>query len=147
MILVKKPPYNQHIQIITEMVVSVFRNVTLKETKRSSQWLAWNSSSLPSTHPTTRRQSSGWLFCFITQLIYMHQPVWWPRSGSTLAQEISPCPTVPSHYLSQCGLIIKVLCGIQLGAVSQEMPVNFIHNICSEITFQNYYHISQGAMS
>ena len=46
---------------------------------------------------------------------------WRHRSWSTLVQVITWCLTVPSHYLNQWWLIIKVRpCGILLRAVSQE---------------------------
>ena len=41
----------------------------------------------------------------------------------------------------------KVFCGIHLRAVSQEVLMNLIHNMCSEITLKNHYHLSQEPMS
>ena len=34
--------------------------------------------------------------------------IWWHESGSTLAQVMACCLTAPSHYLSQCWLIISL---------------------------------------
>ena len=33
--------------------------------------------------------------------------IWWHRSGLTLAQVMASCLTAPSHYLSQCWLLIS----------------------------------------
>ena len=54
--------------------------------------------------------------------------IWWTRSEQTLAQAMACCLTVSSHCLSQCWL---VFCGILLRAISQELLVDFIHNMCS----------------
>ena len=35
--------------------------------------------------------------------------IWWQRSGSTLAEVMACCQTAPSHYLTQCWLIISKL--------------------------------------
>ena len=42
-----------------------------------------------------------------------------------------------AHYLHQCWLIINVLYGIDLRAISQEMLMNLIRNMCSETTLLN----------
>ena len=55
----------------------------------------------------------------------------WHRSGSTLAQVMAWCLTAPSHYLNQCWLVIILR---STGAVSQEVLMLLICNICSEIT-------------
>ena len=50
----------------------------------------------------------GW---WNSQLIWTHcslvMPIWWHTSGSTLVQVMARCLAVPSHYLTQCWLIIK----------------------------------------
>ena len=58
-------------------------------------------------------------------------------SGSTLDQVMACCLMTPSHYLNQCWVIIKgVLYHLQKCSVviSQEVPINLICNMYSEIT-------------
>ena len=55
--------------------------------------------------------------------------------GSTLAQAMACCLPAPSHYMNQCWLIIKGNHGIHLRAISQEVLMNQIHNMCLEIIF------------
>ena len=75
--------------------------------------------------------------------------IWWHRFGSTLGQVMACCLTAPIHYQNQCWLMIssKVSCGIHPRAIPQEATMNLIPNICSELNFWNYCHISQGSMS
>ena len=45
--------------------------------------------------------------------LWSSDTIWWPKSGSTLAQVMACCLRAPSHYLNQCGLIInRVFTGI-----------------------------------
>ena len=39
--------------------------------------------------------------------VWLSDAIWRCRSGSTLAQLMACCPTVPSHYLNQCWLVIR----------------------------------------
>ena len=39
--------------------------------------------------------------------LWPSDPIWQPRSGSTLAQVMACCLTAPSHYLNQCWPIIN----------------------------------------
>ena len=57
--------------------------------------------------------------------------VWRHISGETLAQVIAGCLMTPSHCQNQCWLIIR---GVQLKAISQEMLMNLIRKVCSEMT-------------
>ena len=62
--------------------------------------------------------------------------IWWHRSGSTLAQVMDCCLMAPSHYLSQCWLIIsEVWCHSSEG------------NFKLKFTLLNLIKISQGPMS
>ena len=48
--------------------------------------------------------------------------IWRQKTGSTLAQVMACCLTAPSHYLTQCWLIIsKVYSDILLRAISQQV--------------------------
>ena len=51
--------------------------------------------------------------------------LWLHRSGSTLAKVMAYCLTTPSN--------VYLFCGNHLGAISQEMPMNLIRNMHSEI--------------
>ena len=44
------------------------------------------------------------------------------------------CLMAPSHYMNQCWLSSKVFCSIHLRAVSEEVLVNLICNLCWNIT-------------
>ena len=54
--------------------------------------------------------------------------IWLYRSGSTLASRHQ------AITWTNIDLSSKVFCGIHLGAISQKVYMNLIHNICSEIT-------------
>ena len=60
--------------------------------------------------------------------------IWWQRSGSTLAQVMACCLTVPSHYLDQSSLIIsKVLWHSSEGNLTGNA-----HDINLQNEFENY---------
>ena len=59
--------------------------------------------------------------------------VWRHTFGSTLTHVMVCRLTAPSHYLNQCGIIIKFLPGIHQKAISKVLFVNKIRNICSDI--------------
>ena len=55
--------------------------------------------------------------------------IWWHRSGSILAQVMTCCLTVPSHYLNQCWLtwlIISGSCGIHHATILQEAQISML---------------------
>ena len=54
---------------------------------------------------------------------------WWQRHVSTLAQVMVCFLMAPSHYLSQCWLIISKVQWQSPGAVSQEIPLPSINKI------------------
>ena len=43
----------------------------------------------------------------ISNSMWLSDTIWWQRSESTLARVLAWCLTAPSHYLSQCWLIIN----------------------------------------
>ena len=51
------------------------------------------------------------------------------RSGSSLAQDMACCLMAPSHYLSQCWLIINGFLGPHLRMISQEVHKLSTHKI------------------
>ena len=53
------------------------------------------------------QKREGWLQCSKFISLWPSDTIWWQRSGSTLAQAMACCLTAPSHYLSQCWLIIN----------------------------------------
>ena len=59
--------------------------------------------------------------------------IWRHRSWSTWVQVMACCLTTPSHYLNQFWFVAKVFYSIRLRANSQEVLMNLIHNMCSEI--------------
>ena len=46
-------------------------------------------------------------YCIPVNSMWPSDTMWWQRSGSTLAQVMACCLTVPSHYLYQCWLIFS----------------------------------------
>ena len=54
--------------------------------------------------------------------------VWWHGSGSAWVQVMACCLMAPSHYLNLYGPLI-------IRAISAEVLMNFICNMCLEITF------------
>ena len=70
--------------------------------------------------------ANEWLL--FSNSLWLIDTICWHRSGSTFPQVIADCLIAPSHYLSQCGLIIKVFSDIPLKAISQEVPLKFICN-------------------
>ena len=82
----------------------------------------------------------GWFFfkqlrnlwqklCFNS--LWSGDTIWQHWSGSTLVQVMACCLTAPSHYLNQYW---QVFCGIRQKAISQEVLMNLIQNMCFEIT-------------
>ena len=59
---------------------------------------------------------------YIFYSLWPSDAIWRHRSGSTLGQVMACCLTAPSHYLTQCWLIISESSDHQLRAISQEMP-------------------------
>ena len=57
--------------------------------------------------------------------------IWQHRYGSTLAQVMAWCQTIT---WTNVDLSSKVFCGIHLRPISQEVQMNLIQNMCSEIT-------------
>ena len=47
------------------------------------------------------------MYVFHINSLWPSDTIWWQRSGSTLTQVMACCLTTPSHYLSQCWLIIS----------------------------------------
>ena len=67
--------------------------------------------------------------------------IWRQRSGSTLAQVMACCLTVPSHYLNQCRLIIsKVEWHSSKGKFTRDTPAinhwNYLQNLVPKISFK-----------
>ena len=44
---------------------------------------------------------------WVINSLWPSDTIWWPRSGSTLAQVMACCLMAPSHYLNQSWLIIR----------------------------------------
>ena len=65
--------------------------------------------------------------------------IWRHRSGSTLAQVMACCLMAPSHYLTQCWLIIRKFSDHQLRAISQEMPQPSITKVSLKITYISFH--------
>ena len=68
-----------------------------------AKWYQW----CPFTifyHPWFRLAFHWW---DIINSLWSSEAIWRHRSGSTLAQIMACCLTVPSHYLNQCWLIIN----------------------------------------
>ena len=63
---------------------------------------------------------------------------WWSHMvthiWSILAQIMTFCLNAHSHYLNQCWLIISIVCGIPLRAISQEIPRPSFTKISLKIT-------------
>ena len=57
------------------------------------------------------------------------------RSGSTLAQVMACCLAAPSHYLTQCWLIIRESSDHQLRAISQEIPQPSVTKVSLKISY------------
>ena len=92
-------------------------------------------------HACCRRFETPWrssdVIVVVSELIHSLWPnnaICRHRYGSTLAQVMDCCLAEPSHYLNQCGLIIKGVCGIHLRASLQDAFMNIIRNMCSKIT-------------
>ena len=79
-------------------------------------------------------------------LIYLLWPtdtIWRQRSRSTLAQVMACCLAASNHYFSQCFSSNMFSCMI---AISQEMLINLIRNMCSEISLlKPLSHLPQSA--
>ena len=75
----------------------------------------------------------------VTGIIFLwaSDTIWWHRSGSTLAQVMACCLTVPSHYLNKCWLIIKCALwhsGLSLGLQGLYSTTNCAYNILGRFT-------------
>ena len=57
--------------------------------------------------------------------------IYWYVSGSILSQEMAWCHQARSHELNQTDLTPNVFCAICLRAISQEVPINLIRDMCS----------------
>ena len=66
--------------------------------------------------------------------LWVNDAIWWHGSWSKLAQVIDCCLTIPSHYLKS-----KVSFGIRLKVTSQEVLMNLIRNMCSEIILLTHW--------
>ena len=66
-------------------------------------------------------------------------------SGSTLAQVMACCLTAPSHYLTQCWLIISESSDHQLRTISQEIPQPSITKMRLKITYITFHANLPGA--
>ena len=64
--------------------------------------------------------------------------IWWQGSRSTLAQVMACCLTAPSHYLSQCWVIITE-------AISLEISQPSVNKISLKIIFLKIYSNLPGA--
>ena len=64
--------------------------------------------------------------------------IWWHRSGSTLAQVMACCLMAPSHYLSQCLIIILNSSDIHPREISQEIPQASITKMSFKISYLKF---------
>ena len=67
--------------------------------------------------------------------LWPRHAIWRHRSGPTLAQVMACCLMAPSHYLTQCWLIINKSSDHQLKAISQEIPQPSITKVSLKITY------------
>ena len=65
--------------------------------------------------------------------LWLSDAIWRQRSGPKSVQVMACCLAAPSHYLNQCQLTTQGVYGIHM--IAQEVPMNLIRNMCSEITF------------
>ena len=73
--------------------------------------------------------------CIFFNSLWPSGSMWWLISGSTLAQIMVCCLTVPSHYLNQCWLTLQVFFFfIHLRAISQEILMNVFGDYTFKIT-------------
>ena len=85
------------------------------------------------------------LYVFLWNSLLHSNSILWPSSESTLAQIMACFLTAPTYYLKRCWLIIEVFCGIHPRAISQEVLMNLICNICLEITLPKLLQYVPGA--
>ena len=73
-------------------------------------------------------------------ILWPSDTAWRHRPQFTLAQVMACCRTAPSNYLNKCWIINKGVCfvfvlfSIHMTAISPEVFINSIRNMCSKIT-------------
>ena len=77
--------------------------------------------------------------------LWPRHAIWRHRSGPTLAQVMACCLMAPSHYLTQCWLIINEASDHQLKAISQEIPQPSITKVSLKITYITFHANLPGA--
>ena len=81
----------------------------------------------------------------IVNLLWPCDTIWRHRSGSTLAQVMACRLTAPSHYLTQCWLMVGS-CGVLLRTNSQEIPQSSITKISLKINNVKFHKNLPGAI-